>query len=45
MNNFKGQITPAVFQQLEAYNIHHCLLPANTIDRLQPMDLTQSNVF
>ena len=40
MDNFKGQITPAIFQQLEAYNIHHCLLPANTTDRLQLMDLT-----
>ena len=40
MDNFKGQITPAVFQHLEAYNIHHCLLPPNTTDRLQPMNLT-----
>ena len=40
MDNFKGQITPAVFQHLEAYDIHHCLLPPNNTDCLQPMDLT-----
>ena len=40
MDNFKGQVTLAVFQQLETYNIHHCLLPANTTDHLQSVDLT-----
>lgn len=40
MDNFKGQVTPIIFQHLEAYNIHPCLLPPNTTDRLQPMDLT-----
>ena len=38
----KDQITPTVFQHLETYNIHHCLLPSNTTDRLQPMDLTMN---
>lgn len=40
MDNFKGQITPAVYRLLESYNIHTVLLPPNTTDRLQPMDLT-----
>ena len=39
MDNFKGQVTPAIFECLEEYNIYCCLLPPNTTDRLQPMDL------
>ena len=40
MDNFKGQITQSVTSRLESNNIHTCLLPANTTDRLQPMDLS-----
>ncbi len=40
MDNFKGQTTPAVNEVLEEKNIHVCLLPPNSTDRLQPMDLT-----
>ena len=39
MDNFKGQITEAVTSLLEANNVHVCLLPANTTDLLQPMDI------
>ena len=40
MDNFKGQTTNNVLSLLEANDIHVCLLPSNTIDRLQPMDLS-----
>ena len=40
IDNFKGQITPAITDLLESYNILTCLLPPNTTDRLQPLDLT-----
>ena len=40
MDNFKGQITQKVNSLLEENNIHICLLPPNTTDRLQPMDLS-----
>ena len=40
MDNFKGQITPAMNELLEQHNIHSCLLPPNTTDRLQPLDLS-----
>ena len=40
MDNFKGQVTDAVTSLLESNNIHVYLLPSNTTDRLQPMDLT-----
>ena len=39
MDNFKGQITESVSSLLDQYNIHVCLLPLNTTDRLQPMDV------
>ena len=38
MDNFKGQVTPAINKLLEANNIHVCL-PPNTTDLLQPMDV------
>ena len=38
MDNFKGQVTPAINELLEANNIHVCLLP-NMTDLLQPMDV------
>ena len=40
MDNFKGQITDKVNALLEENDIHVCLLPANTTDRLQPMDIS-----
>lgn len=39
MDNFKGQLTASVNALLEANNIHVCLLPANTTDLLQPLDI------
>ena len=41
MDNFKGQITDPVLSLLESDNIHTCLLPPNTTDRLQSMDVSQ----
>ena len=40
MDNFKGQVTPAVAELLDSNNIHVCLLPPNVTDKLQPMDLS-----
>lgn len=40
MDNFKGQVTENVMALLEDHNIHVCLLPPNTTDRLQPMDIS-----
>lgn len=40
MDNFKGQITSGVNTLLESHNIHVCLLPPNTTDLLQPMDIS-----
>lgn len=40
MDNFKGQVTSAVTSLLEDNDIHVCLLPPNTTDRLQPMDVS-----
>ena len=39
MDNFKGQVVDSVTDLLELNNIHVCLLPANTTDKLQPMDI------
>jgi len=39
MDNFKGQTTPSVSNLLEENNIHVCLLPPITTDRLQPLDV------
>ena len=39
MDNFKGQITSQVNDLLEDNNINVCLLPPNTTDLLQPMDI------
>lgn len=39
MDNFKGQKTPPVMQLLEGYCLHVYLLPPNTTDKLQPMDV------
>lgn len=40
MDNFKGQITKKIDLLLEENHLHTCLLPANTTDILQPMDLS-----
>ena len=40
MDNFKGQITTSVTELSETNIIHVCLLPANTTDLLQPMDIS-----
>ena len=45
IDNFKGQITPACSSLLESYNIHTCLLPPNTTDRLQPLDVSVNKPF
>ena len=40
MDNFKGQVTASVNSLLDRHNIHVCLLPPNTTDLLQPMDIS-----
>ena len=37
MDNFKGQVTAAM---TDKHRIHSYLLPPNTTDRLQPMDIS-----
>ena len=39
MDNFKGQVTERMTKLMESHNIHTCLIPPNTTDRLQPMDV------
>ena len=40
MDNFKGQMTEKVNDLLEENQLHVCLLPLNTTDLLQPMDIS-----
>ena len=40
MDNFKGWITSSVTSFFEENNVHVCLLPPNTTDRLQPMNIS-----
>ncbi len=40
IDNFKGQVTDSVNSLLEQNNIHTCLLPPNTTDLLQPLDIS-----
>ena len=39
IDNFKGKIIEAVTSLFETKYIHVCLLPPNTTDLLQPMDI------
>lgn len=39
IDNFRGQITSKINSLLEEHNIHMCLLPPNTTDLIQPMDI------
>ena len=39
-DNFKAQLTDAVTNLLDDNDIHICLLPPNTTDRLQPLDIS-----
>ena len=41
IDNFKGQVTPAVNAAFDECDIHVVLLPPNTTDRLQPLDIRQ----
>ncbi len=45
MDNFKGQVTDSVNKLLDDNNILVCLLPPNTTDRLQPMDISLNKPF
>ena len=40
IDKFEGQITPAVNAAFDKYDIHVVLLPPNTTDRLQPLDIS-----
>ncbi len=40
MDNFKVQVIHTVMELLEANVIHVCLLPPNTTDVLQPLDVS-----
>lgn len=39
-DNFRGQLTENVVEELEHHNIQSMFVPANCTDRLQPMDLS-----
>lgn len=45
MDNFKGQVTDSVNKLPEDNNILVCLLPPNTTDQLQPMDISVNKPF
>ena len=45
MDNFRGQVTPSVDSLLEDNNIQVSLLPANTTDRLQLLDISVNKDF
>jgi len=40
MENFKGQVTEKMLKLLDEHFIYPCLLPPNTTDHLQPMDVS-----
>ena len=39
-DNFNGQVTDAVTKLLDSHRVHTCLVPPNTNDRLQPMEIS-----
>lgn len=39
MDNFRGQLITPINCLFEAHNIDVCVLPPNTIDLLQPLDI------
>ena len=45
MDNFKGQVTDKVISLLEKCHLHVCLLPVNTTDLLQSMDVLKHGHF
>ena len=40
VDNFRGQLTGGVVEELEHHNIQSVFVPANCTDRLKPMDLS-----
>ena len=40
MDNFSGQTTPSLLEQLEEEGIVVAMVPAGTTDRLQPLDMS-----
>ena len=40
IDNFKGQTTQSVIQLVEDHNVHACMLPPNTTDLLQLMNIS-----
>ena len=42
---FKGQLNTDIFDLLDANNIMHVIVPANTTDKLQPLDLSVCQRF
>jgi len=45
MDNFRGQVTTNINSLLEVNNLHVCLIPPNTTDLLQPMDISINNLL
>ena len=39
-DGFRGQNTPEFLEILGAHNIHFVKIPANTTDKLQPLDIS-----
>ena len=43
-DNFSGQCTEKILKLLDANNIYCVIIPANSTDELQPMDLSVNNI-